>query len=651
MEGSLIAGRYLVGDIIGSGGMAIVYRARDRHTNETVAVKVLRSEYVQDEAYVRRFEKESEIAIRYSHKNIVKTIEVGEQEGRHYIVMEYVDGQTLKEYIASHGKLTPEEVVPIGWQICDALFYAHSHALVHRDIKPQNILLSRDGVVKVADFGIAKAPDSTLTLSGSNVLGSVHYISPEQARGGIIDEKADLYSIGVVLYEMVTGTVPFTGDTPVAVAIKHLQEPPRPPRELAPDIPRALELVILKAMAKDPAVRYDNAREMARDLERTLIEPDGSYVVIKPSSEEFEGTKPLHMVRDGSPASPMGGTGYLSRGDTGSRRLSGTRAEPEWRKPRRSVWPVALIALALVLLVSGGLFLGIQAVLNRINRPVQVPKLVNLTLQQANDQLSASDLVATVEQKSSDTIPEGVVMDQKPEPDKKLKRGGVVELTVSSGPVKVEVPDVTGKSYKEAAEAITTAGLNVGDVHYEDSDAPKDQVLKQEPKGKESLALQGNVNLWLSQKKDTSLSMPWLFGQSKSDAAEALQQMGLKADRIIQKPSSYPTDTVVGQNPQPGQIIEPNTVLELWVSNGELPAYSKQINVEYDVLVSNSDIEIVFLDGDARLVLYKKSELAGSFSQPVILDSDSLGQKTLAVFQDGRQIRTETVTFTAEDAN
>ena len=651
MEGSLLAGRYRIGEIIGSGGMAIVYRGQDEHTGQAVAVKVLRSEYVQDEAYVRRFEKESQIAIRYAHKNIVRTIEVGVEAGRHYIVMEYVDGQTLKEYIAEHGRLQPEEVVRIGWQICDALFYAHSHQLVHRDIKPQNILISREGAIKVADFGIAKAPDSTMTISGSNVLGSVHYISPEQARGGVIDEKADLYSIGVVFYEMITGSVPFAGETPVAVAIKHLQEAPRPPREIVPDMPKALELVILKAMAKDPAVRYDNAREMARDLERTLVEPDGSYVVIRPPSEEFEGTRPLHMVRDGSPASPGGGTGYTSYSNTGSRRLAAVRGEPVRPRPRRGAGPIVVMSIALAVLILGGGYLIVRGALGRLFRPVQVPKLTDLTLEEAKDRLDAIGLTCTVQQKNSDKIAEGLVMGQNPKPEEELAPDGVVELTVSAGPVKVEVPGVTDQSYEEAAQDIQAAGLTVGNVHYEDSDQPKDTVLKQDPAEGEMLKLGGTVDLWLSQQSDTSLSMPLLYGKPKSEATKALRDMGVSADRIVQKASSLPVDTVVGQDPQPGQIIEPNQVLELWVSNGTLPAYTKELTLAYDVQVSNVLVEIVYQDGDSKQTLYRATEKAGSHSQTLTLDSDSLGQKTVTVFLDGNPLKSETVTFTAEDSN
>ncbi len=650
MEGSLLAGRYRIGEIIGSGGMAIVYRGQDELTGQIVAVKVLRSEYVQDEAYVRRFEKESQIAIRYAHKNIVRTIEVGVEEGRHYIVMEYVDGQTLKEYIAEHGRLQPEEVVRIGWQICDALFYAHSHQLVHRDIKPQNILISREGAIKVADFGIAKAPDSTMTISGSNVLGSVHYISPEQARGGVIDEKADLYSIGVVFYEMITGTVPFAGDTPVAVAIKHLQEAPRPPREIVPDMPKALELVILKAMAKDPAVRYDNAREMARDLERTLVEPDGSYVVIRPPSEDFEGTRPLHMVREGSPASPGGGA-YSSSANTGSRRLAAVRSEPVRHRPRHRVGPIVALSIMLVVLILGGGTLIVRGALGRLFRPVEVPKLIDLTLEEAKDRLDAIGLNCTVQKKNSDKIAEGVVMSQNPEPEEELAPDGVVELIVSAGPVKVEVPGVTDLSYEEAKKDIKDAGLTVGNVRYEDSDQPKDTVLKQDPAEGEMLKLGGMVNLWLSQQADTSLSMPLLYGKSKAEATKALREMGLSADRIVQKASSLPIDTVVGQDPQPGQIIEPNQVLELWVSNGTLPAYTKELSLTFDVQVSNVLVEIVYQDGDSKQTIYRATEKAGSHSQTLTLDSDSLGQKTVTVFLDGNPLKSETVTFTAEDSN
>jgi len=278
--GRILGERYELIEKIGSGGMAIVYKAKCHLLKRHVAVKILRPELVEDESFVARFKRESLAAASLSHPNIVNIYDVGEENGVYYIVMEYVNGKTLKEYIREKERLEWEEAVRIAAQICSALKHAHKNGIVHRDIKPQNILISEDGTVKVADFGIARAVSSaTVTIAGANVMGSVHYFSPEQARGGYVDEKSDIYSLGIVLYEMVTGNVPFEGDTAISVALKHIQERVKPPWELNPSIPKSLNDVIEKATEKDQAGRYQTAGEMLRDLQRVLRDPEGNFVV------------------------------------------------------------------------------------------------------------------------------------------------------------------------------------------------------------------------------------------------------------------------------------------------------------------------------------------------------------------------------------
>ena len=550
MEGSVIADRYVINGIIGSGGMAIVYRGYDRETGEEVAVKVLRSEFMQDEAYVRRFEKESQIAVKYSHKNIVRTIQVGQQDGRHYIVMEYVSGMTLKECIAKYGRLKPSEVVRIGRQICDALFYAHSHQLIHRDIKPQNILLGEGGIVKVADFGIAKAPETaTVTISGSNVLGSVHYISPEQARGGITDEKADIYSIGIVLYEMTTGVVPFTGDTPVAVALKHLQDAPRPPREIVPDIPKALELVILKAISKEQSARYDNAREMARDLERSLLEPEGSYIKIKqPSDDIAEGTRPMHAIKPETLQNGTPGPQTVIHGNTGPSRRPAPpppRQESYWRKPRKSAAVNVLLYVLLAAALLGGAYLGVSALLdNAALGGVKMQNYVGMDVNTAIQQLSGAGIPYTTQQQVSDAAKDTVI-DQEPKAGEVLPAGGTLLLTVSSGRQQVEVPDLTGKTYAESQEALKSVGLTVDNARYEDSTLPKDTVIRQDPPAHSFIDNGGKVDIWLAKSStDTAQKMPNVYGLTQDDATSRITARGVDSSKI--------TDREKGEQP-PGR--------------------------------------------------------------------------------------------------
>ena len=649
MDGNLVAGRYVINGIIGSGGMAIVYRGYDRESGTEVAIKVLRSEYMQDEAYVRRFEKESQIAIKYSHRNIVKTLEVGKEEGRHFIVMEYVSGMTLKEHIAKLGRVKPGEAVRLGRQICDALFYAHSHQLVHRDIKPQNILLTPEGTVKVADFGIAKAPETaTVTISGSNVLGSVHYISPEQARGGLTDEKTDIYSIGIVLYEMVTGFVPFTGDSPVAVALKHLQDMPKPPRETVPDIPKALELVILKAISKEQAARYDNAREMARDLERSILEPEGAYVKIK-QPDETDGTRPMHPLK--AENLQMQQTGSWSNTGQTRRPPAPPRPDNKWRKKSRTqtALNVALfVLLALVLL--GGAYLGIRLVMNSaVPERVQLKEFKGMDVEIAKQQIIKMNLKPEVTTEPSDSVNKNVVMDQSPKKDEFASAGDTVYLTVSSGKRQVEVPPVVNLTYQEAVDKIQSSGLTVGRVGFDDkSDKPKDTVLKQMPESGTMLPMSdGKVDIVLSRPQEPSVqTMPNVFGKNKEQAIDDLMAMGIKVNSVIKdKPSSYLKDIVIGQTPEAGITIDSSTIVELTVSDGTPPGYHKKEVVEVDVTADDTLVKIVYVDGEERTTMYYDKRNAGKLIVNLDLDTMTLGDKTIITYFNDVEVQRKTATF------
>ena len=285
MKSPIISGRYELKEIVGTGGMSVVYRAWDLKYGREVAVKVLRREYIEDEDFIRRFNHEAQAASKMSHPNIVNMLDVGQDGEIRYIVMEYVKGQTLKELIRKSGRIRPARAVQMTMRILAAVDHAHRNHIVHRDIKPQNILVDENGVVKVADFGIARltTSSSTLTQNDGNVLGSVHYFSPEQANGLVADEKSDLYSVGVVLYEMVTGQVPFDGDSPISVALKHVREAPRSTRTLNPEISRGLDEVILKALDKDSSRRYQSAAEMAQDLKKAMRMPGGGFVRCMPT--------------------------------------------------------------------------------------------------------------------------------------------------------------------------------------------------------------------------------------------------------------------------------------------------------------------------------------------------------------------------------
>ena len=408
MLGKILGGRYELLEKIGVGGMAVVYKAKCHLLERYVAVKILRPELVENEEFVARFKRESQSAASLSHPNIVNIYDVGQEGDIHYIVMEYVDGKTLKEYIHEKGRLSSEEAVRICSQICSALYHAHNNNIVHRDIKPQNILLGRDGTAKVADFGIARAVTSaTVTMAGANVMGSVHYFSPEQARGGYVDKKSDIYSLGIVLYEMMTGVVPFEGDSAISVALKHIQEKVTPPEEINPDIPKSIQYIIERAIEKDLSKRYGDAEEMLSDLKRALKEPEGEYV--KRFAEDDQATRILPVIHD--PGDPEGERIEESR--------NGLSREPEDEKvsdkKRNRIW--IGISVGIVVVVFFVLFLLLRGIYlqNFVRQDTTVPGVLENDEETANEMLRNKGLIMkVVERRNDDTVPEGRILSQDP---------------------------------------------------------------------------------------------------------------------------------------------------------------------------------------------------------------------------------------------
>lgn len=645
MIGKVIAGKYRILDLKGSGGMAMVYRAQDIQTGEIVAIKVLKPEHMQDDEIVRRFEIEVKIASTYSHRNIVKTYETGQEDDMHYIVMEFIDGYTLQEYIHWKTRLDIDEAVDIGRKICDALFYAHSHQLIHRDVKPQNILLSRSGGVKIADFGIAKAATmETVTMGGSNALGSVHYISPEQARGGDIDEKADIYSMGVVLYEMVTGQVPFSGDTPVSVALKQVQEDPRPPRMLQPELPRSLEKIILKAMMKNPLARYDNAREMARDLEKAIAYPDGDYVVVK-NIPDPEDTRAVPRV------SPGYGQGTLS-GTDGRRQDSAVRLGrmDNAPKPRRHGVAISIAVIGAVLLLTVGLLLLLQnySQPNRVYSTL-VPGVVDLPEVVAASQLSTAGLLYEVERIHNDSVEADRVISQLPEEGTTVLTGSIVKLVISLGSATQETPNLITLSAFEAREAAQAAGFKVDSIIYEESDRPPDQVIRQDPQAGVKRPVGTGITIYISKSSESSeLTMVDLVGLAQEAAGSKIRDMlpGFEITRVNKINSSYAKGEVAQQQPTVGTVLEAGTEIIIWVSTGDMHLYGLTHTLTLDITKANTDVEIYFEDEDGITgtpqLVYQGTLSHGTHSVEPKLSSPTEGKKLLIVYYDGVEaFRTE----------
>lgn len=441
MSEKILSGRYVLVEQIGVGGMAIVYRAIDRNTGHSVAVKVLKPEFNRDAEFVSRFQREAEAASKMTHHNIVNLLDVGMDGENRYLIMEYVKGKTLKEVIQEKGRLSAPVAVQITIRILSALQHAHQNGIIHRDIKPQNILVHADGHIKVSDFGIARMANSSTLTRGDSVMGSVHYFSPEQAQGKGTDVTSDLYSVGVTLYEMLTGRVPFDGDSPVAIAMQHLHAAPEPIRRYAPEVPEAICHVCMKAMEKDPAYRYRSAREMASELRKAL---EGRVSDMQPRlAEELPPVTNPPSLRQGS-----------VRQSTGRNRV----------KPGRARWWIMTAIVTLVVIY--GLYLGTTAIYEKVVNSTTVEAYAGRELSEAQRAITRAGLKAEPVEINHPSIPAGIVVMQAPQEGTPLRKGDVVVLTVSKGPASQTVPKVVGMLRQDAQTTLKAYGLTMAVVEY-----------------------------------------------------------------------------------------------------------------------------------------------------------------------------------------
>jgi len=617
----ILKGRYLIGDVIGSGGMAMVYKATRLDTGETVAVKMLRPEYMEDASYVRQFNREAQICMEHHHRNIVDTIDAGEEDGRLFIVMEYVAGQTLKEYIQRYRVLSHEEIVDIGVEICDALYYAHCQQLVHRDIKPQNIMLNANHTAKVTDFGIARsAALSTITMGGDKVMGSVHYFSPEQARGGHTDHKTDLYSLGIVLYEMATGTLPFQGDTAVSVAIKQLQEKPVPPSQINPKISKALEDIILKAIEKDPHCRYDSARELSNDLMKSLRNPDGHFVkkIPVPVYEEGE-TLRVPRVHRGS---------VSGKDSFETRKVSqGTGKVNRVQSRRRGLTPGSIVLISFLVLLLVVLAVGAAYLVGRVQDERAavriVPDVIGKTSNEAQLIFDQEQLIVIPKEVYSEQQPVGRVIRCEPGVGSKVDTSTTITMFISLGSEKIPVPDLAGKSLEEAERILNELELSLGDVRQGASkDMPDNHVLQQDPEAEFMVDKGAKVDLWIAQNEGTSGVMDNYIGQKEQDVTIALEERSLVLEQITRIESHEPVGTVLQQDPVEGEPIAEGGSVKLWISKGlsettaaaadEEAAVGKEITIMVEEEISKVQIQLVA--GEATYMLVDEERESGSYS-------------------------------------
>ena len=633
--GKRLDARYEIHQLIGVGGMAVVYRAYDIIEDKIVAIKILKDEYLGNEEFIRRFKNESKAIAVLSHENIVQVYDVSFGTKIQYIVMEYIDGITLKEYISQQKVIKWKEAVYFTRQILCALQHAHSKGVVHRDIKPQNIMLLKDGTIKVTDFGIARVTRNETQTMMNRAIGSVHYIAPEQAKGGITDEKVDIYSVGVMLYEMLTGKLPFEADNAVTVAIMQMQTTPKPPREINNSIPEGLEEITLHAMQKNPANRYHTSDEMLKDIEKFQENPsvrfEYKYFV------DDNPTKYLDAINNARSRDGYGDN-YSYKDDR------------EENKKKAAVITGG-IAAAVAIFAVIFLFIAVfNSCGNSSSRDVDVPDLIGMKLTDVQNNPEYK-FVWKIESVYDSTKAEGIIIDQDPAPGtKKIKEGSTIILKVNSSGVLVTVPALKGLTEEAAKAKLSNVGLKSETLMIVDNETAAGIVSDTNPQEGSKVTSNSTVRIYVSKgPEEEKVSVPDVIGKSLSTARNELADKGLKiSDNITYEDSDKAKDVVISTNPLPGVTVNSGTSVSLVVSSGIKREKSIDVTVDLPKSVNQKISVVVYVNG----VQYKSDEVNPSYdgNYTVTLKGNT-GKKNINVDLNGKSYRVYEVDFDAASNN
>ena len=594
--GRKLDGRYEITELIGVGGMADVYKATDTMENRVVAVKILKPEYSENEEFLRRFRNESKAIAVLSHPNIVKIYDVGFTDEIQFIVMEYIDGITLKELLEQQGVLRWKDALKFVSQILKALQHAHDKGIVHRDIKPQNIMLFPDGNIKVMDFGIARFSRIDGKTLSDKTIGSVHYISPEQAKGEMTDERSDIYSVGVMLYEMLTGRKPFDGDTPIAIAVKHMQETAIPPREIMPSIPESLEEIVLHAMERSPARRYQSAAEMISDISAFMVNPSivfGYKSVSEPqngaSSKMF---KPV--IDDDDDEYYDDDEEYYDDDEEDG--------EEYEEKKRSYIVPILLAVTVAVVMIAAGV-IAYSVIKNFVvpngsqNSNVLIENFVGQSYVRVKQAFS-DKLTFNIKEEWSTEYPEGVIIDQSVT-NKTVRTGFSLDITVSKGPRMIEVPDMTKKTRSVAESELKSAGFIpvIKEQFDETGDIPAGMVIKTEPAAGKLHAAGAQISVFVSQgQMETQVKVPNVVGMTREKAIKAITENKLTAN-VVEVKQEGNKGKVVDQNTPEGSFVNKGTEITIYVSTGEVDPTEARIPVPMPEGARGSYTINVYRDG------------------------------------------------------
>ena len=598
--GKIISRRFRVEDVIGRGGMAIVYRAFDLKTHQTVAFKVLREVYEEDPEYKERFKREAEVCRKLGHPNIVNLIDAGDVGGVSYIAMEYVDGQTLKELINQSGSIPQEDAVRYTLQILAALGHAHQRGIIHRDVKPQNVMISRSGQIKVGDFGIAGMADTKTLTTDGNVMGSVHYFSPEQAKGMKATTASDLYSVGVILYEMLTGHVPFEGETAVSVAMMHLMEEPKPVEQQAKVSP-AVAMIVRRSLKKLPQERYQSADAMARDLRRALRHPDGEFMEHHLAIEETQ-HEVVKKIRN--------------------------------RRNSRSI-PAKLITLFIVLVLVALIAVAGLRLYRSMFITSRMPDLMGLDAATAQKMVNNAGLTLEVGYAFSD-VAEGYVCEQNPKANAEVSKGTQVRATISRGSGLILVPRVVGMQQEEAIDLLTNQGLAVGDTLIVPSEKLRGVVLAQSPEAGASALPGAALTLTVSGGR---VIVPELIGQREEEAEERMTSVGLTCGTITYEnvETARQDGVVLGQSVEKFTEVLPGSVVDMTVGHYDKRRYTANVTVRVDVPEDGVTVRVTLVDenGQENDMYAAKHTEEGTLEINVTLRSETSGVRTWRLYLDG----------------
>ncbi|GAA0612669.1 serine/threonine protein kinase PrkC [Virgibacillus siamensis] len=597
LNGHLLNERYKIQETIGGGGMANVYLGTDVILDREVAIKVLRLEYAHDEEFIARFDREAKAATSLSHPNIVNIYDVGEEDDILYMVMEYVNGMTLKEYIQRFGPINIEESLDIMKQVASAIAHAHANGIVHRDIKPQNILIDTYGQVKVTDFGIAMAMSATALTQTNSVMGSVHYLSPEQARGGMATKKSDVYSLGIVLFELLTGRLPFSGETPVSIALKHLQSDTPSVKRFNPDVPQSVENIVLKATAKDPFHRFETVYDMEDSLDSALDPDRLNEEKFSPPDEEGEETKAIPIITDSAVNSEetdetiankpnettntksyKSGNKKKTKGKKGKKKKKGKKDKPN----RKKKWIITLSVLFLLLLLGAGSFYVYANYLKP--QDVVIPDVTEMEYEEAVAKLEDLNLQTEREERYSEDIDEGNVIGTDPGADNTVKEESTVSIIVSEGKEKIKFDDYTGKDFSQIKQLLEDKGYKEVISYDTYSNEPVGQIVTQIQPSPGSKVVPGETTVIFESSVGPDLiSVYNLKGMTKKEAIETLDEQGLKANIVEQHSEDTPEGEVIKQDPEPYSELDEGDAVDVYISLGPKDLPPKNHTVEFTV--------------------------------------------------------------------